>query len=121
MGQSAERNMYGGHDAEIYERIGCALLSILPVDAERIRAKGKVGEDWAEVGFEFEDKSGKLGTFSFKNHPARAAGDISEALIDLRKLMSGGGAEAWNQCEFTVARDGKFGIKFGYEAQAKPG
>lgn len=110
--------MYGGRDVEINNRIGHALLSILPAQAENISAKGKVADDWAEVGFEFEDGNGKVGTFSFKDHPARVAGDISEALVELRRLMIEGGAAPWSRCVFTVTRGGKFSTHFDYGTQA---
>jgi len=77
--------VYEGRDAAINDRIGRILLDILPAGAEKITAKAIVAEDWAEVAFEYADEAGNVGSFDFANTPSRAAGDISEALMGLRK------------------------------------
>ena len=107
--------MYGGQDVEINNRIGRILLNILPAGAESITANATVGEDWAEVAFEYADDAGNVGSFDFDNTPSRAAGDISEALIELRKLMAQPDAEPWNRAAFTAHRDGQFRVEFSYE------
>jgi hypothetical protein len=112
--------MYQGRDAAISNKIGRILLGVMPPSARSITAEAKVGDDWSEVGFEFENLDGSSGTFSFDDHPEDAAGDIGDELVDLRKIMAEGGAEAWNRAYFTVDRDEKFEVKFSYEPEPAP-
>jgi len=113
--QARRRTVYGGRDAAVNDRIGRILLDVLPAGAERITARAIVGADWAEVAFEYADEAGSVGSFDFDNTPSRAAGDISEALMDLRKLMAQPDAEPWNRGAFTAHGDGRFRVEFSYE------
>lgn len=101
-------------DAQLYESIGRKLHAIMPPDAEKIWARASVGDDWSEVGFEFVDGAGERRWFGMDQHPARAAGDIGEELVALRKLMSGDGRGDWNRCEFAIDRAGTFSVDFAY-------
>lgn len=107
--------MYGGRDVEINNRIGRILLNIIPPGAERITASAVVGDDWAEVSFEFADDAGVVGSFDFDTMPSQAAGQVSDALIDLRQLMAGSDADRWNRVSFTAHRNGAFRADFSYE------
>jgi len=107
--------MYSGHNVEINNRIGRILLDVLPAGADSITANATVGEDWAEVGLEYADDAGNLGSFDFDSTPSRAAGNISEALMELRKLIATPDAEPWNHAAFTAHRDGQFRAEFSYE------
>jgi len=107
--------MYGGNDVGINNRIGRVLLDIMPAMAVSITAKAEVLDDWAKVRFEFKDDAGTVGKFSFKDHPGRAAGDIGEALVELRGLMARGGDKPWSRVEFTAHRDSRFNVEFAYD------
>lgn len=108
--------MIDNRNVEITDRICAALLSILPPQAAKIHAMGKAADDWVEVGFEFEDDRGERGAFSFRDHPARVAGDIGQDLAKLRRLMMEKGARPWSRCKFTVSRAGRFNARFDYES-----
>jgi len=106
--------MFGGQDQEIYQAIGALLLPILPAGARAITTRAKVGDDWSEVAFAYDDAAGATRHFSFAQHPARTAGDIGELLIRLRKLMRQGGGDAWDECSLTLNREGRISTQFAY-------
>lgn len=48
--------------------------------------------------------------------PTSAVGvRISDALIEMRKLMSAEGKTPWNKIRFTLQRDGKFHVDYSYD------
>lgn len=106
--------MIPGQDTDLYQRIGEILASVMPPRAQRISALATVGDDWSEVSFEFAGDDGKPAHFGFDAHPARAAGDIGEALIELRRRMAADGSDPWSHCRFDMNRDGKFDLDFDY-------
>ena len=108
--------MRESRDVELNNRIGQALLGILPSDAESITAKAIIQDDWSEVGFEFTRASGDIGHFSHEMNPDDTADQIADSLAELRTFMAGQGHPAWNRSDFTVRRDGQFDVAFSYEA-----
>jgi Protein of unknown function, DUF600 len=107
--------VYEGRDVAINNRIGGALLSILPDNAESITAKAIIEDDWSEVGFEYTDAAGNAGHFTHDANPDQVADEIADALDELRTLMTGHGEAAWNRSDFTAHRNGEFDVTFAYE------
>ncbi|GHE25749.1 immunity protein YezG family protein [Vulcaniibacterium thermophilum] len=97
------------------ERIGAILGTLLPAEADWITAEATVGDDWSEVRFTYGGADGTPRYFSMAEHPATAAGDIGDVLIDMRERLRQDGGEVWNGCRFTLQRDGRFSLDFAFD------
>lgn len=104
-----------GQDEQAYQTIASILKDVMPADAAWITAEATVGDDWSEVRFTYGGADGTPRYFSMAEHPATAAGDIGDVLIDMRERLRQDGGEVWNGCRFTLQRDGRFSLDFAFD------
>ncbi|MFZ5662501.1 MAG: immunity protein YezG family protein [Pseudomonadota bacterium] len=90
---------------KIKDAIDAAPVDSLPGPArDAVRSmKGKLDEFFSGAGVNPAE------------HPATAAGDIGDVLIDMRERLRQDGGEVWNGCRFTLQRDGRFSLDFAFD------
>lgn len=104
-----------GQDEQHYRTIATILKDVMPPDAAWIAADATVGDDWSEVRFAYGGADGNPRHFSIDEHPATAAGDIGDVLLDMRERLQQDGGDVWSGCRFTLQRDGRFSLDFSFD------
>lgn len=102
--------MFPGID-QLYQQIAERMADKLPQDWKQAWVTATVEEDHAKADYDYRNSRGEETWFD----PGFGAnGDIAAALIRMRRLMIEAGQPAWSQVRFTLSRDGKFHLDFGY-------
>ena len=103
-------------DQEIYKKIGETLWSIMPESASTIYCVGMVYPDTYQIGPEWVNNDGTIGSFGFDNYPH----DVTEQIYKLVfKLQTSPffAKEPWTHFKASLTEAGKFKIDFAYIPQ----
>lgn len=98
---------------QIYQALALCVARTGPRGWERIHVEASVLDDWSKASF-YADTSSSPTAARFLP-PVEAELEISDALIEMRQLMSAEGKEQWNKIRFTLDRDGKFHVDYNYD------
>lgn len=95
-----------------YPEIGRLLTAAATVPWERIVLEAEVGDDWGS----FSATSFLAGN-TLESLRVRPSTYLLKLLQEVRRITSrdvAPGAEVWNTLVFTLRRDGRFEVEFGY-------
>lgn len=96
-----------------YNAIAQSVARAAPQGWKKLWITARVGDDFAETQYDFEDDSGDVRWFGVDE--SKAAYEIGDALISIRQKMRQGDKEPWSRAIFTLMPDGKFNLEVSYD------